>query len=112
MPDSPLSDSQILSLQTLTKSMCQAVDNNDWEEVDKLDTQRLNILNSDSNSDHQSNLFSSEERTKLKSDVRELDANLQKSMNNKHREVVSDRRIFNARQTAMKNYISTSSLNR
>ena len=112
MPDNPLSDSEVLSLLALTKSMSQAVENNNWDEVEKLDAQRLAILHTDSSTDHQSNTLSLEERKILESDVRERDANLQKSMNDKYREAVSDRRTFNARQTAMKNYISTSSLNR
>jgi len=92
--------------------MCQAVEKSNWDEVEKLDAQRLSILRADSDTAHRSSTLSSEERSKLESDVRELDAYLQKNMNDKHREVVSDRRIFNARQTAIKNYISTSSLNR
>ena len=112
MPNNPLLDSEILSLLALTKSMCQAVENDNWDEVEELDAQRLTILSNDGNTDHQSNTLSVEERNKLVSDVRKRDAILQKAMNDKHREVVSHRRTFNARQTAMKNYISTSSLNR
>lgn len=116
MLSTPLSDTEILTLLELTNSMCKAVDSQRWDEVTDLDSKRLDILNYDSNRNHQAarstSSYSNEERAKLESALRESDIYLQKSMCEQHRELVNNRRNFQARQQAMKNYISTSTLDR
>lgn len=92
--------------------MKQAVENQDWDNIKDLDAQRVKILEAENKVHPYSTVYSSEKRIELESELRNLDASLQSFVNKKHREIVNDRRTFNARQNAKKNYISTHSLNR
>lgn len=116
MHDTALSDADVLTLLNLTNSMRKAVDKQRWDEVNELDSQRLDILNYVRHTISQASKsgisYSVEERAKLESALSESDRCLQKSVREQHQELVNNRRDFQARQQAMKNYISTSTLDR